>query len=139
MELISAGAAHILAGIAGFIAARAVVADKLLPFGLAFLAGSSMTCTPAAATGVFLSYFIPALGSGGFRYIAAMFAVLAIKLLLGGYKKITGNPVFLAFITLLADFLTSAVTFSGLNFNFLNAAAESLLAAGGAVFVLRQS
>ena len=40
MELISAGAAHILAGIAGFIAARAVVADKLLPFGLAFLAGS---------------------------------------------------------------------------------------------------
>ena len=137
MELISAGAAHILAGIAGFIAARAVVADKLLPFGLAFLAGSSMTFTPAAATGVFLSYFIPALGSGGFRYIAAMFAVLAIKLLLGGYKKITGNPVFLAFITLLADFLTSAVTFSGLNFNFLNAAAESLLAAGGAFFVCR--
>lgn len=137
MELISAGAAHILAGIAGFIAARAVVADKLLPFGLAFLAGSSVTFTPAAATGVFLSYFIPALGSGGFRYIAAMFAVLAIKLLLGGYKKITGNPIFLAFITLLADFLTSAVTFSGLNFNFLNAAAESLLAAGGAFFVCR--
>lgn len=136
-ELIAAGATHAFAAAAGFIAARAAVADKLLPFGLSFAAGASLTYTPAAAIGVFLSYFIPALDTGGFRYIAAMLAIIAIKLLLSGYKRMTENPVFLSFICLLASFLTSAVTFSGLNFSFLNVLAESLLAAGGTFFISR--
>ena len=136
-ELIAAGATHAFAAAAGFIAARAAVADKLLPFGLSFAAGASLTYTPAAAIGVFLSYFIPALDTGGFRYIAAMLAIIAIKLLLSGYKRLTENPVFLSFICLLASFLTSAVTFSGLNFSFLNVLAESLLAAGGTFFISR--
>ena len=136
-ELIAAGATHAFAAAAGFIAARAAVADKLLPFGLSFAAGASLTYTPAAAIGVFLSYFIPALDTGGFRYIAAMLAVIAIKLLLSGYKRLTENPVFLSFICLLASFLTSAVTLSGLNFSFLNVLAESLLAAGGTFFISR--
>lgn len=136
-ELIAAGATHAFAAAAGFIAARAAVADKLLPFGLSFAAGASLTYTPAAAIGVFLSYFIPALDTGGFRYIAAMLAIIAIKLLLSGYKRMTENPVFLSFICLLASFLTSAVTFSGLNFSFLNVLAESLLTAGGTFFISR--
>ena len=136
-ELIAAGATHAFAAAAGFIAARAAVADKLLPFGLSFAAGASLTYTPAAAIGVFLSYFIPALDTGGFRYIAAMLAIIAIKLLLSGYKRMTENPVFLSFICLLASFLTSAVTLSGLNFSFLNVIAESLLAAGGTFFISR--
>lgn len=136
-ELIAAGATHAFAAAAGFIAARAAVADKLLPFGLSFAAGASLTYTPAAAIGVFLSYFIPALDTGGFRYIAAMLAIIAIKLLLSGYKRLTENPVFLSFICLLASFLTSAVTLSGLNFSFLNVLAESLLAAGGTFFISR--
>ena len=97
-ELVAAGATHALAAAAGFIAARAAVADKLLPFGLSLAAGASLTYTPAAAIGVFLGYFIPALDTGGFRYIAAMLAVIAIKLLLSGYKRLTENPVFLSFI-----------------------------------------
>ena len=136
-ELIAAGATHAFAAAAGFIAARAAVADKLLPFGLSFAAGASLTYTPAAAIGVFLSYFIPALDTGGFRYIAAMLAIIAIKLLLSGYKRMTENPVFLSFICLLASFLTSAVTLSGLNFSFINVLAESLLAAGGTFFISR--
>ena len=136
-ELIAAGATHAFAAAAGFIAARAAVADKLLPFGLSFAAGASLTYTPAAAIGVFLSYFIPALDTGGFRYIAAMLAIIAIKLLLSGYKRMMENPVFLSFICLLASFLTSAVTLSGLNFSFLNVIAESLLAAGGTFFISR--
>lgn len=136
-ELIAAGATHTLAAAAGFIASRAAVADKLLPFGLSLSAGASLTYTPAAAIGVFLGYFIPALDTGGFRYIASMLAVIAIKLLLSGYKKLTENPVFLSFICLLASFLTSAVTLSGLNFSFLNVIAESLLAAGGTFFISR--
>ena len=136
-ELIAAGATHALAAAAGFIAARAAVADKLLPFGLSLAAGASLTYTPAAAIGVFLGYFIPALDTGGFRYIAAMLAIIAIKLLLSGYKRLIGSPVFLGVICLLASFLTSAVTLSGLNFNFLNVLAEALLAAGGTFFICK--
>ncbi len=138
-ELIVAIAAHAIIAATGFIAARAAVADKLLPFGLSLASGSSLTYTPTAAIGVFLGYFIPALDTGGFRYIAAMFAIIAIKLLLSGYKRLTENPIFLSFICLLASFLTSAVTLSGLNFDFLNMLAESLLAAGGAYFISRLS
>lgn len=136
-ELIAAGATHALAAAAGFIAARAAVADKLLPFGLSLAAGASLTYTPAAAVGVFLGYFIPALDTGGFRYIAAMLAIIAIKLLLSNYKRLTENPVFLSFICLLSSFLTSAVTLGGLNFSFLKVLSESLLAAGGTFFVSR--
>ena len=136
-ELVMAGITHAFAIAAGFIAARAAVADKLLPFGLSLAAGASLTYTPAAAIGVFLGYFIPALDTGGFRYIAAMLAIIAIKLLLSGYKRLTENPVFLSFICLFASFLTSAVTLSGLNFTFLNVLAESLLAAGGTFFISR--
>ena len=136
-ELIAAIATHIFVAVAGFIAARATVADKLLPFGLSLSAGASLTYTPAAAIGVFLGYFIPALDTGGFRYIAAMLAIVAIKLLLSGYKRLTENSIFLSFICLLASFLTSAVTLSGLNFNFLNMLTESLLAAGGTYFISR--
>ena len=136
-ELYTAAAFHISAALGGFIATKAIVLDKLLPFGLSFLAGCPLTYTPAAAIGVFIGYFIPAIGDGGFRYIAAMFAVLAVKLLISNYKKISANPVFLSFICFLASFLTSAVTLNGLNFNFLNAFAEALLAAGGAFFVCR--
>ena len=135
--LISAALLHFSAAAAGFIASKAVVLGDILPFGLSFLAGSSLTYTPAAAIGVFIGYFIPAVGNGGFRYVAAAFAIVAIKLLLGGFKKLSSNPVFLSFMTLLASFLTSAVTLSGLNFNFLSALAESLLAAGGAFFICR--
>ena len=135
--LIAAIATHIFVAVAGFIATQAAVADKLLPFGLSLASGASLTYTPAAAIGVFLGYFIPALDTGGFRYIAAMFAIIAIKLLLSGYKRLTEYPFFLSFICLLASFLTSAVTLSGLNFSFLNVIAEALLAAGGTYFISR--
>lgn len=136
-ELCTAAGFHAAAMICGFISARATVADKLLPFGLSFTAGCSLTYTPSAAIGVFIGYFIPTIGEGGFRYIAAMLAVLAVKLLLSNYKRISENPVFLSFICFLSGFLTSAVTFSGLDFDFLSALSESLLAAGGTFFISR--
>lgn len=136
-DIASAFLYHTAVFVCGFIAARASVTDKLLPFGLSLLAGSTLTYTPAAATGAFLGYFFPALGNGGFRYIAALFALLAIKLLTGGIKKLSDNALFLSFITLLASFLTSAVTLGGFGFKFLSVTAESLLAAAGTFFVSR--
>ncbi|MBR7132399.1 MAG: SpoIIE family protein phosphatase [Clostridia bacterium] len=136
-ELVFAGFTHFLAGLAGAAAARAVVLDKLLPFGLSFLAGCSMTYTPAAAIGVFAGYFIPAAGESGFRYIAAVFAVLAIKLLLGGYKRLVENPVFLTLIALLSSALTSAVALKGMEMSLVELMTEAVLCAAGTYFTAR--
>lgn len=135
--LLAAAGMHISAAAVGFIMSRGAVLENLLPFGISFIAGCSLTYTPAAATGVFLGYFIPAIGSGGFKYIAAAFAVVAVKLLLGGLKRLSSNPIFLSAMAFLASFLTSAVTLSGLNFNFLSVLCESLFSAMGAFFVCR--
>ncbi len=136
-ELITAWVSHIFVALISLIACRASVMDKLLPFGLSFLAGSSITFTPAAAIGAFIGYFIPAVGNGGFRYIAALFAILSIKLLLNGYKKIATNPYFLTFVALLCDVLTFAVSLKGVDFGVLDVATEGLLCAAGAYFFAR--
>jgi len=78
--------AHIAAGFVAFIASRAIVLNSLAPFGLSILAGCPNVFTAAAATGAFLGYFFPAIEGGAFKYIAALFAVLSIKLLLSSYK-----------------------------------------------------
>ena len=136
-ELYIAGITHFLVALAGFATSRAVVLDKLLPFGISFLAGSSLTFTPSAAIGVFIGYFIPAADTGGFRYVASLFAVLAIKLLLSNFKKIIGNPIFLTFIALLSNILTSAAAIGILETNFLNFFTEALLSGAGTYFTAR--
>ena len=46
-ELMIALFSHFLSALLGFIASRAVLLDKLLPFGLGFLGGCPITYTPA--------------------------------------------------------------------------------------------
>ncbi|MBR2040486.1 MAG: hypothetical protein IJ948_03815 [Clostridia bacterium] len=87
-ELSSAVTLHVLVGLASAIMSRGVILGQFIPFGLAFLGGCSSYFVPAAMVGAFISYFIPAADTSGFRYIAALFAVLSIKLLLSNYKKI---------------------------------------------------
>ena len=136
-ELVLASIAHLFVALAGIAASRAVVLDRLLPFGLSLLAGSSITFTPAAAIGVFLGYFFPVVGNGGFRYIASLFALVAIKLLLSNYKKIVSSPVFLTLISLLSNLITSAVALKSLETTPLDVATESLLCAMGTFFIAR--
>ena len=82
---------NILVLILGFVSAKASVKGLMLPFGLSFLAGMTRPFYSAAATGVFAGYFFNAISGNGFRYIAALFAILAIKLITSPYKKISGN------------------------------------------------
>lgn len=136
-EMLSAGALHFAVALCALTASRAVVFGQLLPFGLAFLAGCSMTYTPAAAIGTFLGYFLPAVSNGAFRYIAALFAILAIKLLLGNYKRIVNNPAFLSMIAFLADILTSSVMLSGREVNLSQVATEGFLCCAATYFTVR--
>ncbi len=134
-ELIWASSMHFFAALCTAISSRAIVLDKLLPFGLSFLAGASNTYMPAAAIGAFVGYFIPATGQGGFRYIAAIFAILAIKLLLGGYKKLINNSLFSALIAVLTNAMTLAVTVTGSQLNLAEAVTEVILCGVGTYFV----
>ena len=128
---------HISVALCGYFATRAVVMDKLLPFGIALLAGAPITYTPAAAIGVFFGYIFPAANGNGFKYTACLFAVLAIKLLLSSFKKIITNDAFLTLIAGISALMTSAATFKGLGGNSLDIISETLLTAAGAYFFSR--
>ncbi len=134
-EILLASVTHLIVGFCGFISAKAVVLTRLLPFGISLIAGCSLTYTPAGAIGVFVGYFIPAVGNGAFKYLAALFAVLAIKLLLSNYRRLVSNEIFLAFIALLASFLTSVATIKSVGGSIIDAVSEAVLATVGTYFV----
>ena len=95
-EQIMAIICHISVAIISFVAANARVMSSLTPFGLSFVAGCPSVFTAASATGAFLGYFFAALKGGAFKYIAALFLVLSVKLLLSSYKRLINNPFILS-------------------------------------------
>ena len=132
-----AAIAHIAVAIISFTASRATVLTALTPFGLSFIAGCPEIFTAAAATGAFLGYFFPAINGGAFRYIAALFAILSIKLLLSGYKKISSNPLFLSGLAFLSCMLTSLFSSYQNGFALAYRFAEALLCAGATFFIYK--
>lgn len=136
-EQLRAAAVHIVTALCSFLASRAAITGGLIPFGLSVVAGVPVMLTPAAAVGAFAGYIIPAVGSGAFRYLAAMFAILSVKLLLGNDRKLAEHPLFLCILSVTCCLFTSAVTFNGLEFYTVGIFAEALLAAGGTFFVCR--
>ena len=126
---------HLAVAIAAAVAARGIILDKLLPFGIAFLTASPVTFIPASAVGAFVSYFIPAAGNSGFRYIAAVFAATSIRLMLSSYKKLQNNPLFLTIISFLATVLTGAVTVKTGDMQFTDLLCEGVLCAAGTFFI----
>ncbi len=136
-ELLIASFSHILVAVCGFFFSRAVVLDKLLPFGISLVAGCSITYTPAAALWVFAGYFIPEAEGNAFKYLACLFAVLAIKLLLANYKRLVNNPVFTSLISFSSFALISIATLKSIGGSLIDMLCESLLAAVGTFFVSR--
>lgn len=136
-ELSSAVTLHVLVGIVSAIMSRGVILGHFMPFGLAFLGGCNSYFVPAAMVGAFISYFIPAADTSGFRYIAALFAVLSIKLLLSNYKKIVSSPYFSALISFLACTLTGFTALSTGQAEVITVLTEGLLCGLGAYFICK--
>ncbi len=135
---ISAIYLHILMAILGFIAARGVVFETFMPFGLVFVGGCTAVFLPSTATGAFIGYFIPAANTVGFKYLAALLAVVAVRLLLSGFNRICENPFFLGAVTLLSNAATSFITYSGAPIDLLKLAAECIIIFG-AIFVVHNT
>lgn len=123
---IEAAVIHIIAAVIGFSASRAEIFYGFCPFGVSFVAGCSINLLPSVATGVFLGYFIPGV-TGGFRYIAAFFAVAAIRVLLSGYKKLSKSPWFLGSVALLSGLFTSLLALWKLEKYALRSFGEAIL------------
>ncbi len=136
-ELFEAAILQIAVAVAAFIASRGVVADRLLPFGIAFLSGCPHLYCASAALGAFLGYFIPITQTSGFRYIASIFAVLSIKLILSSNKRLSVNPLFCAIIAALANGITAAVASPTVTAGFIDYLSETLLCALGAFFTCK--
>ncbi|MCQ2448747.1 MAG: SpoIIE family protein phosphatase [Clostridia bacterium] len=137
IELLRASAVHIAAGGCGWLASRAVLNGGILPFGLAFLCGMPRLYMPATALGVFFGYLFPAAGSSGFRYIAALFCILSVKLLLCNRQRLVENPFVLSSFSLGVEFITIFVSLADMNTDFSALLCEALLTAGGTFFVAK--
>lgn len=134
-ELATAVLGHTLAAVVGLIAARAEVADRLLPFGTAFAAGCPAVFAPAAAAGAFIGYFIPIAEGNAFRCIAALFAVVGLRLTASVFEKTAKSPITPAVICFISSLLTSLLALGLTEGSMVGALAEALLSAGGAYFI----
>ena len=68
----------------GFMLARTALLGQSVPFGLGFCAGLNGAYSFAASIGCALGYFFPITDQGGFGYVAATLALIAIKFVLHG-------------------------------------------------------
>ena len=136
-DMISAAILHICMLLLGFISSRAVVFGNLMPFGISFMAGCGSVYIPSIAIGAFLGYFVPAIGQGGFRYLATLFAILAVRLIISGYRKISESAIFLSIISAVANVMTGLVTFNGEVLDGIKLFAESVLCGAGTFFVCK--
>ena len=135
---IEAAVIHILAAVIGFAGCRAEIFYNFCPFGVSFVAGCNLNFLPSVAIGVFLGYFIPGI-TGGFRYIAAFFAVAAIRVMLSGYKKLSQNPWFLSSVALLASLFTSVLALWRLEKYALRSFGEGILIFCATFFLCKTS
>ena len=88
---------HILTGLCGFLFAHAPILDRLIPFGAAIVSGVKRKYLASAAAGAVLGY-ATVFKKGGLSYIAAIFAIITIKLILGN-NKLTKSPVFCSILS----------------------------------------
>lgn len=128
---------HVLFAFCGFFAARGAVLNKFLPFGISMVAGCPYQVLVSVAFGVISASIFPITQSGGFRYIAAIFAILAIRLLVSKIKPLCRKSIFSLFIAFLACFFTGVATFKGLSGGVAFAFTEAAFAASGAYFINR--
>lgn len=95
---------HFITGICGFLFAHAPIMEQMSPFGVALAGGVQRKYLAAASAGAILGYLID-FKSGRLTYIACIFAIIAIKAVLGN-SRFTKSPLFGS----LLSFLTIGIT-----------------------------
>ncbi len=130
---------HLACALIGFLLCRAVLFEKYMPFGIAFVGAVSPTYLPSAAIGVFIGYFIPGISFSGFRYVAATLAVLAVRFVISFNKRLTASPLFAGIISATALAVTSAVAYGGMDADVPQLALEVIVLGLSTVIFSRTS
>lgn len=119
----------------GFLMARGAVFGEVLPFGLAFAAAVPTDYLASAAFGCFVGYLVPAADANYFRYLAALFAVVAIKALLAFITRLASRPLLCSLTAGIVTCATGLVSSVGDVRASVFALAEAVLAFSGAYFI----
>lgn len=131
-QVFTAVAQHILSAVIGFICARASVQSVAAPFGISLVAAAPKTFTPAAVFGAAVGYFIPSGQFSGFKYIAALAAVSAIKYMLCSIKNLYKSKLLICISCFLSLLLTTITVSARDAFSIILGFAESVLSAAAA-------
>ena len=119
----------------GFLMSRGTVFGAILPFGLAFASAVPAEYLALSACGCFIGYFIPATETGAFRYLAALFAIVAIKALLAAMTKYASRPLLSGIVAGVVACATGLVSTVGDTAGSLFAVAEAVMAFSGGYFI----
>ena len=129
---------HILALVAGYLAAGTSLWGGIAPLGIAITAGINVRYMPSAGLGALFGYILPLSGIGGLKYVAGLLGVTAIRLILHSINSAPSGAI--------SSAVTAAVVMSGVGLaaagkNFFGdgalGIAEGMLAGGGAYFIRR--
>ena len=98
--------------LAGFLMSRGVVFGEIMPFGLAFTAAVPIEYLATAAFGCFIGYMLPLGELNYFRYLAALFAIVAVKAMLVVITKLSGKAILSAITAFAITCVTGLVSSS---------------------------
>lgn len=130
---------HLASAVVTFFMSRTAIFGNFLPLGLSAVAGVPPLYTVSSAVGALVGYFLPATGTGVFKYITAVFAIASIKWLLFGAVRLRNTPPAFAAVALASSLATGFAMLMGdpSPGAAVMVFAESTLAAGGAYFINR--
>jgi len=128
---------HILSGVGGMLATRVQLLSYLSPLGIVLSAAMPIKYSLTTSLGAFLGYLFFSQTLDPFRYTAALFATISLRLLAQSLKKISDQPFFCAFSVLSAVTVCNLVTCMQDNSQTLILLSEGVLAGGLTYFVRR--
>ena len=124
----------------GILAANAKLYGIYAPFGISLVAALPFSGIAAGFGGAFIGYFFFSVSGTGFRYIASMAAVIAIRWTLNDLKSINRRPLYPAIVCAVPVFATglAILAVSGITLRLLSLyLLESLLGGAAAYFISR--
>ena len=130
-------AVHIVLAAVTLLGSRVRLLSVLTPLGVLLAAAVPTPYSLTCGIGAFLGYLFFPVGDTPFRYIAALFAVVSIRLLLTGLKKFSDSAPLCGVITVVAVTMCSTVTVIGDGDNALILLCEGVLTGGLTYFTSR--
>ena len=128
---------HIFSSLGGLLATKVQIMSALSPLGIVLSAAMPLSFSLTTSLGAFLGYLFFSDTPDPFRYTAALFATVSLRMLAGSLKKISEQPFFCAFSVLTALTVCNLVTCMQDTSQTLILLSEGVLAGGLTYFVRR--